>query len=48
MPQRPSPPTTSRCAALDGHMITQLEFARAGIITKEMIYVATRENLGRK
>ena len=33
---------------LDGHMITQLEFARAGIVTKEMIYVATRENLGRK
>ena len=33
---------------LDGHKITQLEFARAGIITKEMIYVATRENLGRK
>src|SRR5579883_249250 len=29
-------------------MITQLEFARAGIITKEMIYVAERENLGRK
>ncbi len=28
--------------------ITQLEFARAGIITKEMIYVAERENLGRK
>src|SRR6201999_1374464 len=24
------------------------EFARAGIITKEMIYVAERENLGRK
>lgn len=33
---------------LDGHKITQLEFARAGIITKEMIYVAARENLGRK
>ncbi|MDR3469957.1 MAG: phosphomethylpyrimidine synthase ThiC, partial [Xanthobacteraceae bacterium] len=32
----------------DGEMITQLEFARAGIITKEMIYVAERENLGRK
>ncbi|MGY3407569.1 hypothetical protein ACVWZV_003682 [Bradyrhizobium sp. GM5.1] len=32
----------------DGHKITQLEFARAGIITKEMIYVAARENLGRK
>src|SRR5712675_2310952 len=30
------------------HMITQLEFARAGIVTKEMIYVAHRENLGRK
>src|SRR5258708_13719033 len=30
------------------HKITQLEFARAGIITKEMIYVAERENLGRK
>jgi phosphomethylpyrimidine synthase len=29
-------------------MITQLEFARAGIVTKEMIYVASRENLGRK
>ncbi|HEX7915332.1 phosphomethylpyrimidine synthase ThiC, partial [Rudaea sp.] len=33
---------------IDGHKITQLEFARAGIITKEMIYVAERENLGRK
>jgi len=28
--------------------VTQYEFARAGIITKEMIYVAERENLGRK
>jgi phosphomethylpyrimidine synthase len=28
--------------------ITQYEFARAGIVTKEMIYVAERENLGRK
>ena len=27
--------------------LTQFEFARAGIITKEMIYVAHRENLGR-
>ncbi|MCX7362249.1 MAG: phosphomethylpyrimidine synthase ThiC, partial [Alphaproteobacteria bacterium] len=33
---------------LDGKMITQYEWARAGIITKEMIYVAARENLGRK
>jgi phosphomethylpyrimidine synthase len=30
------------------HPITQLEWARAGSITKEMIYVAERENLGRK
>ena len=30
------------------HPITQLEWARAGIITKEMIYIAERENLGRK
>jgi phosphomethylpyrimidine synthase len=28
--------------------ITQYEFAKRGIITKEMIYVAERENLGRK
>ena len=34
--------------ALDGQPVTQYEFARAGIITKEMIYVAERENLGRK
>ena len=27
--------------------VTQLEYARAGIITKEMVYVAHRENLGR-
>lgn len=28
--------------------VTQLEYARAGIVTKEMIYVAERENLGRQ
>jgi len=33
---------------LDGKMVTQYEFARAGIITEEMIYVAHRENLGRE
>ncbi len=32
---------------LDGHPVTQLEFARAGIVTKEMAYVAHRENVGR-
>jgi len=37
-----------RAAAGLAPLITQLEFARAGIITKEMIYVAERENLGRK
>src|ERR1700712_532594 len=30
-----------------GQMVTQYEFARAGIITDEMIYVAHRENMGR-
>ncbi len=28
-------------------LVTQLEFARAGIVTKEMIYIAHRENIGR-
>ena len=36
-----------RCG-LDGKMVTQYEFARAGVITEEMIYVAHRENLGRE
>jgi phosphomethylpyrimidine synthase len=47
----PSPPPQGgreQSGANRPPMITQLEFARAGIITKEMIYVATRENLGRK
>jgi phosphomethylpyrimidine synthase len=30
------------------HPLTQLEWAREGVITKEMIYIAERENLGRK
>jgi phosphomethylpyrimidine synthase len=30
------------------HPLTQLEWARLGVITKEMIYIAERENLGRK
>ncbi len=30
------------------HPLTQYEWAKAGVITKEMIYVAERENLGRK
>jgi phosphomethylpyrimidine synthase len=31
-----------------GQMVTQYEFARAGIVTQEMIYVAHRENLARE
>ncbi len=31
-----------------GQRVTQFEFARAGIITDEMVYVAHRENLGRQ
>ncbi|HRJ61804.1 MAG TPA: phosphomethylpyrimidine synthase ThiC, partial [Azospirillaceae bacterium] len=37
----------ARAARTDG-LVTQLEFARAGIITEEMIYVAHRENLCRE
>jgi phosphomethylpyrimidine synthase len=41
-PNKPMP-----LRGLPGKPVTQLEFARAGIITKEMVYVAHRENLGR-
>ena len=34
--------------AKDGKAVTQLAYARAGIITPEMEYVAIRENLGRE
>ncbi|OLP57819.1 phosphomethylpyrimidine synthase ThiC [Xaviernesmea oryzae] len=34
--------------ARDGKAVTQLAYARAGIITPEMEYIAIRENLGRK
>ncbi len=33
---------------LPGKPVTQLELARAGVVTKEMIYVAHRESLGRE
>ncbi|MEP3231423.1 MAG: phosphomethylpyrimidine synthase ThiC [Hyphomicrobiales bacterium] len=32
----------------DGKAVTQLAYARAGIITREMEYIAIRENLGRE
>ena len=35
-------------AGKPGQMVTQYEFARAGLITQEMIYVAHRENLARE
>jgi phosphomethylpyrimidine synthase len=43
----PSPSARPGMTA-ERHPLTQLEWARAGVITKEMIYVAERENLGRK
>ena len=33
--------------AKQGRRVTQLEYARAGIVTEEMKYIAARENLGR-
>ena len=43
---------SGRAQALSGgrrcSLVTQLEFARAGIVTEEMIYVAHRENLCRE
>jgi phosphomethylpyrimidine synthase len=42
------PNTPKPMKAVDPHLLTQLEWARAGVITKEMIYIAERENLGRK
>ncbi|MGE5367616.1 MAG: phosphomethylpyrimidine synthase ThiC, partial [Betaproteobacteria bacterium] len=41
-------PNTPRPMRASGHPLTQLEWARAGIITKEMVYIAERENFGRK
>jgi phosphomethylpyrimidine synthase len=43
----PCPANVSPRKAVAGAPITQYEFARAGIITEEMVYVAARENLGR-
>ncbi|WP_086553959.1 phosphomethylpyrimidine synthase ThiC [Acetobacter sp. DmW_043] len=46
VPACPAPHAVLKGA--EGQMVTQYEFARAGIITEEMIYVAHRENLGRQ
>jgi phosphomethylpyrimidine synthase len=45
VPSCPANPATLVGAA--GRPVTQMEYARAGIVTEEMIYVAHRENLGR-
>ena len=42
------PATRTLRAAAKGQMVTQYEFARAGIVTQEMIYVAHRENCARE
>ena len=44
---RPPPLTSPHKGEGELKPITQLEWARAGVITKEMIYIAERENLGR-
>jgi len=43
----PHPLPTLESMGRGNPALTQLEYARAGIITKEMAYVAHRENLGR-
>jgi phosphomethylpyrimidine synthase len=42
------PATRTLRAGANGQLVTQYEFARAGIVTEEMIYVAERENLARQ
>ncbi|GJD51906.1 Phosphomethylpyrimidine synthase [Methylobacterium crusticola] len=44
----PCPAARTIRKAAPGQMTTQYEFARAGIVTEEMIYVAHRENLCRE
>ncbi len=45
VPECPAAPTLY--AGQPGRPVTQMEFARAGLVTEEMVYVAHRENLGR-
>ncbi|WGJ16262.1 phosphomethylpyrimidine synthase ThiC [Methylocapsa sp. D3K7] len=44
----PCPANSSPRKGRAGSLVTQYEFARAGIITEEMIFAAARENLGRE
>ena len=41
-------PTRHRPLRGTGELITQLDYARVGIVTKEMEYIAIRENMGRQ
>src|SRR5262249_33360548 len=43
----PCPANRSPRKGRPGSLVTQYEFAHAGLITEEMIFVAARENLGR-
>ncbi len=43
----PNKPQPLRALAADQPM-TQLDYARAGIVTKEMVFIAHRENIGRQ
>ena len=43
---RAFPVTNQPLRGIGNELVTQYEFAKAGIITKEMIYVAHRENIG--
>jgi phosphomethylpyrimidine synthase len=50
-PDRLVPPCPANASPRKGRadaMVTQYEFARAGVVTQEMIYAAARENLGRE
>jgi len=40
--------TRAPLRGLEGRPVTQLELARAGIVTDEMVYIACRENIGRQ
>ncbi|MGD1039115.1 MAG: phosphomethylpyrimidine synthase ThiC [Roseiarcus sp.] len=42
------PATRTLRGGAPGQLVTQYEFARAGIVTQEMVYVAHRENLARE
>ncbi len=44
----PCPARRTLRSGKPGTLVTQFEFARAGIVTEEMVYVAHRENLARE